>query len=130
MLGGRLAERQNDGGRDFGVSWLASALLALVTYLPFVAEIFSVDASTQTAAPNNEPSNPPFSAPPRTDAERERLVKAASACVAWEGSASRLNHDENSPEAQRCGAESKMISDAPSTHRTAHNLKMRGTSST
>ena len=37
-----------------------------------------------------------FSAPPRTDAERERLVKAASACVAWEGSASRLNHDENS----------------------------------
>jgi proline iminopeptidase len=37
-----------------------------------------------------------FSAPPRTDAERERLVKAASACVAWEGSASRLNRDENS----------------------------------
>jgi proline iminopeptidase len=34
--------------------------------------------------------------PPRTDAERERLVKAASACVAWEGSASRLNRDENS----------------------------------
>jgi hypothetical protein len=37
-----------------------------------------------------------FSSPPRTDAERERLVKAASACVAWEGSASRLNQDENS----------------------------------
>jgi len=37
-----------------------------------------------------------FSAAPRTDAERERLVKAASACVAWEGSASRLNRDENS----------------------------------
>jgi proline iminopeptidase len=37
-----------------------------------------------------------FSSPPRTDAERERLVKAASACVAWEGSASRLNCDENS----------------------------------
>jgi proline iminopeptidase len=37
-----------------------------------------------------------FSSPPRTDAERERLVKAASACVAWEGSASRLNRDENS----------------------------------
>jgi proline iminopeptidase len=36
-----------------------------------------------------------FSSPPRTDAERERSVKAASACVAWEGSASRLNHDEN-----------------------------------
>jgi proline iminopeptidase len=37
-----------------------------------------------------------FSAPPRTGAERERLIKAASACVAWEGSASRLNRDENS----------------------------------
>jgi proline iminopeptidase len=37
-----------------------------------------------------------FSAPPRTDEERERLVKAASACVAWEGSASHLNRDENS----------------------------------
>src|ERR1700751_577994 len=37
-----------------------------------------------------------FAMPPRTEAERERLVKAASACVAWEGSASRLNHDENS----------------------------------
>jgi len=37
-----------------------------------------------------------FSAPPRTDAERARLVKAASACIAWEGSASRLNRDENS----------------------------------
>jgi proline iminopeptidase len=35
-----------------------------------------------------------FSAPPRTEAERERLVKGASACVAWEGSASRLNRDE------------------------------------
>ena len=37
-----------------------------------------------------------FSSPPRTDAERERLVKAASACVAWEAGASRLNRDENS----------------------------------
>jgi proline iminopeptidase len=37
-----------------------------------------------------------FSAPPRTDAERERLVKAASACVAWEAGGSRLNRDENS----------------------------------
>jgi hypothetical protein len=37
-----------------------------------------------------------FAAPPRTEAERERLVKAASACVAWETSASRLNRDENS----------------------------------
>jgi proline iminopeptidase len=34
-------------------------------------------------------------AAPQTDAERERLVKAASACVAWEGSASRLRRDEN-----------------------------------
>jgi proline iminopeptidase len=37
-----------------------------------------------------------FAAPPHTDAERERLVKAASACIAWEGSTSRLNRDENS----------------------------------
>jgi proline iminopeptidase len=37
-----------------------------------------------------------FSVPPRTDAEREHLVKAASACVAWEGGASRLKRDENS----------------------------------
>jgi proline iminopeptidase len=35
-----------------------------------------------------------FSAPPRTEAERERLVKQASACVAWESSASRLNRNE------------------------------------
>ena len=37
-----------------------------------------------------------FAAPPQTDADRERLVKAASACVAWESSASRLNRDEDS----------------------------------
>jgi proline iminopeptidase len=37
-----------------------------------------------------------FSSPPRNDAERERLVKVASACIAWEGSASQLNRDENS----------------------------------
>jgi proline iminopeptidase len=37
-----------------------------------------------------------FADPPRTGEDRERLVKAASACVAWEGSASRLNRDENS----------------------------------
>ena len=37
-----------------------------------------------------------FAAPPRTEVERERQAKAASACVAWEGSASRLNRDENS----------------------------------
>jgi proline iminopeptidase len=37
-----------------------------------------------------------FAAPQRTAADRDRLVKAASACVAWEGSASRLNRDENS----------------------------------
>ena len=39
-----------------------------------------------------------FGAPPRTEAERERLAKAASACVAWEGSAGRLSRDENSHE--------------------------------
>src|ERR1700686_5320096 len=36
-----------------------------------------------------------FAAPPRNDADRERLLKAASACVAWESSTSRLNRDEN-----------------------------------
>src|SRR5262249_2399244 len=37
-----------------------------------------------------------LAATPRTDAERERLVKVASACVGWEAGASRLNRDENS----------------------------------
>jgi proline iminopeptidase len=37
-----------------------------------------------------------FSVSPRTDEERERVVKIASACIAWEGSVSRLNRDENS----------------------------------
>ena len=37
-----------------------------------------------------------FAAPPQTDADRERLVKTALACVAWESSASRLNRDEDS----------------------------------
>ena len=36
-----------------------------------------------------------FAVSPRNDAERERLLKAASACVAWESSTSRLNFDEN-----------------------------------
>jgi len=35
-----------------------------------------------------------FAGPICTDADRERLVKAASACTAWEGNASRLNRDE------------------------------------
>jgi proline iminopeptidase len=37
-----------------------------------------------------------FAVAPRNDAERERIVKAAAACVAWEGSASRLSRDEHS----------------------------------
>ena len=37
-----------------------------------------------------------FAAAPRTDADRERLAKAASACVAWEAGASRLSRNENS----------------------------------
>jgi len=37
-----------------------------------------------------------FAAPQQTAADRDRVLKAASACVAWEGSASRLNRDENS----------------------------------
>jgi proline iminopeptidase len=37
-----------------------------------------------------------FDVPPRNDAEREGVAKAAAACIAWEGSASRLNRDENS----------------------------------
>jgi len=34
--------------------------------------------------------------PIQNEADRDRVVKAASACVAWESSASRLNRDENS----------------------------------
>jgi hypothetical protein len=37
-----------------------------------------------------------FAAPPRTEAERECQAKAASVCVAWEGSVSHLRRDENS----------------------------------
>lgn len=37
-----------------------------------------------------------LAAPPQNEADRERALKAASACVAWETSASRLNRDENS----------------------------------
>jgi len=33
--------------------------------------------------------------PPQNEAERERVLKAASACVAWENSASRLNRDDS-----------------------------------
>jgi proline iminopeptidase len=33
---------------------------------------------------------------PQNEGERERVLKAASACVAWESSASRLNRDESS----------------------------------
>src|SRR5260221_522105 len=36
-----------------------------------------------------------LAAPPHNDADRERLLKAASACVAWESSTSRLNRDES-----------------------------------
>jgi len=36
-----------------------------------------------------------FAAPPQTDADRERLVKFASACAAWESSVSRLNRNED-----------------------------------
>jgi len=36
-----------------------------------------------------------FSAPLRTDTEWERVINAAMACIAWEGSASRLQRDEN-----------------------------------
>ena len=37
-----------------------------------------------------------FAVQPQNEAERERILKAASACVAWESSASRLKRDESS----------------------------------
>jgi len=37
-----------------------------------------------------------LSVPPRSEADRDRALKAASACVAWESSTSRLNRDESS----------------------------------
>jgi proline iminopeptidase len=37
-----------------------------------------------------------FSVPPQDEVDRDRASKAASACVAWETSVSRLNRDENS----------------------------------
>ena len=37
-----------------------------------------------------------FAEQPQNEAERERVLKAASACVAWESSASRLKGDESS----------------------------------
>ena len=37
-----------------------------------------------------------FAVPPQNEADRDRALKAASACVAWESSTSRLNRDENS----------------------------------
>jgi proline iminopeptidase len=37
-----------------------------------------------------------FAVPPQNDADRERLLKVASACTAWETTTSRLNRDENS----------------------------------
>jgi proline iminopeptidase len=37
-----------------------------------------------------------FATPPRNDTERDRILKAALACTAWENSSSRLNRDENS----------------------------------
>jgi len=36
-----------------------------------------------------------FAAPPRNGADRDRVLKAASACVAWESSTSRLAGDES-----------------------------------
>jgi proline iminopeptidase len=37
-----------------------------------------------------------FAVQPQNEAERERVLKAASACVAWESSTSRLKRDESS----------------------------------
>src|SRR5271163_3151167 len=59
MPGARLVERRNDSARDFGVSWLSSACSPSQP-TSHLAEIISVDANTETAAPNNQPSNPPL----------------------------------------------------------------------
>ena len=37
-----------------------------------------------------------FAVPPQNEADRDRVLKAASACVAWESSTSRLNRNESS----------------------------------
>jgi proline iminopeptidase len=37
-----------------------------------------------------------FAVPPQNEADRDRVLKAASACVEWESRTSRLNRDENS----------------------------------
>jgi proline iminopeptidase len=56
----------------------------------FIAEIATEDRGDVIAGLAKT-----FAAPPRNDAERERIVKAASACVTWESSASRLKRDES-----------------------------------
>jgi hypothetical protein len=41
-------------------------------------------------------AKPPERRQPQNEADRECVLKAASACVAWESSASRLKRDESS----------------------------------
>src|SRR6516165_5462458 len=62
QLGGAALNCRNKGSQRprFGHKLPDQRLLALATYHPFVAENIPVNASTQTAASNNPPANPPF----------------------------------------------------------------------
>jgi len=81
---------------DFGLNALATPVPGTYLDFPtawqqFVAEIPSDDRGDVMKGLAKI-----FAVPPQNEADRDRALKAASACVAWESSTSRLNRDENS----------------------------------
>ena len=81
---------------DFALNPLATPLPGTYLDFPtawqeFVAEIPSGDCGDVVKGLAKI-----LAVPPQNDMERDRASRAASACVAWETSASRLNRDENS----------------------------------
>ena len=76
---------------------IRSAMAVPGTYLDFPAawERFVTQIPSETAAMWSGALAEIFASPPRNEAERERIVKAASACVAWESNASRLKRDDS-----------------------------------
>jgi hypothetical protein len=47
MPGARLAERENDGGRDFGVSWLTKRLARRHNQMWYADQATTIDGSGQ-----------------------------------------------------------------------------------
>jgi proline iminopeptidase len=81
---------------DFALNELATPVPGAYLDFPTAWQQFIAEISSDDRGDVVKGLAKIFAVPPQSEADRDRALKVASACVAWETSASRLNRDEKS----------------------------------